>query len=308
MFEGNAYWKNYMVGWFGEGLIDKWYQHVKVEKIQSNHQDINLEVYDTGNKDATTFIFAHGIAGYARVLLPFTMPLFECGYNLVVPDMQGYGYNDGLKGDFEWNAHKQNLKDCIDYAKKRFTGKIVIGGASMGGPLAYAAACEREDIDGLVCWCLWDFSDREFMLNETNTKGFTYVLIPILKWVSKYLQKVRIKTYSLISYDTLTDSKEFNDLIKRDPQAGTHITLKGAASLVLQSKPYIPHDKFNKKVLILQPEKDEMTPKYYTEKVYKKLGSKEKKYIEIKNSAHFPVEKEYYLQWKEAVNAFLETV
>lgn len=308
MFEGKEYWKNYMEGWFGAELIEKWYQNVVVEKIESNDKIINLEIYDSGNKDATTLIFAHGIAGYARVLLPFTMPLFECGYNLVVPDMQGYGYNDDLKGDFEWNAHKQNLKDAIDYARKRFNGKIVIGGASMGGPLAYSAACEKKDIDGVVCWCLWDFSDREFMLKQTNTKRFTYALIPIFKFLSKYLSKSRIKIYSLISYDTLTDSKEFNDLIKKDPQAGTHITLKGAASLILQSEPLIPHEKFKKPVLVLQPEKDEMTPKYYTEKVFKKLGSKNKKYIEIENSPHFPLAKDYYLRWENEVNTFLKTI
>jgi len=46
--------------------------------------------------------------------------LFEKGYNFVVPDLQGYGYNEGLKGDFEWNAHVQNLIDTVDYAKKYF--------------------------------------------------------------------------------------------------------------------------------------------------------------------------------------------
>jgi len=308
MYFGKDYWKNYMEKWFGRDLIEKWEKRVIVEEIQSNGKKINIEVYDTGNKNAPTIIFAHGIAGYARVLLPFTMPLFERGYNLVIPDMQGYGYNSGLKGDFEWNAHKQNLKDVIQYAKNKFHGKIVLGGGSMGGPLAYAASCESDKIDALICWCLWDFSDREFMLKETNTKSFTYLLIPLFKFLSIFMGKFRIKTYSLISYDTLTDSQEFNDMVKNDPQAGTHITLKGAASLILQSKPCKSHEDYDKPVLVLQPGNDKMTPKYYTEKVFRKLGSVNKKYVEIKGAPHFPVEKRYYDEWAEEVDAFIKSI
>jgi alpha-beta hydrolase superfamily lysophospholipase len=308
MHWGKDYWKNYMERWFGKELIGKWEKYVIVEEIQSNDKKINIEIYDTGNKEATTIIFAHGIAGYARVLLPFTMPLFEKGYNLVIPDMQGYGYNNGLKGDFEWNAHKQNIKDTIQYTRTRFGGKVILGGASMGGPLAYAAACESEEIDALVCWCLWDFSDREFMLNETNTKKLTYLLIPVFKFISKFMGKVRIKTYRLVSYDTLTDSHEFNEIIKDDPQAGTHITLKGAVSLIIQSKPYKSHDDYIKPILVLQPEKDKMTPRHYTEKVFKKLGAANKKYVEIKDAPHFPTEKKYYKQWAEEVDAFIKSI
>ncbi len=267
---------------------------------------MHLEIYDTGNSHATTIIFSHGIAGYARVLLPFVIPLRARGYNLVIPDLQGYGYNKGMKGDFEWNAHVENLVDAVRYARNRFKGKIVLGGASMGGPLAYAAACKCDMVDALVCWCLWDFSDREFMLKETNTKGFTYILIPIFKIASRIFGNARIKTYQLISYDTLSDSGEMNELIKYDPQAGTHITLRGASSLVLQSKPHIKHEDFKLPVLVLQPGQDAMTPKYYTKKTFEKLGSPIKRYIELDGAAHFPTQRSYYQRWEEETDIFLK--
>lgn len=133
----------------------------------------------------------------------------------------------------------------------------------------------------------------------------TFLLMPLLRLTAKLLGNLRIKTYRLVSYDTLTDSNEFNEMIKKDPQAGTHITLRGAASLVLQSKPLLTHERFTKPVLIVQPEKDEMTPKYYTEKVFKQLGSEIKRYVLIKNAAHFPTHKSYYQQWVKAVDGFI---
>jgi len=303
-YEGHDYWKNYMDHWFGSELIEKWSNHVVVRQIKSEDDVINIEVYDTGNSAAPTLIFSHGIAGYARILLPFTMPLFENGFNIIAPDLKGYGYNSGLKGDFEWNSHVQNLVDVVKYAKEHFRGKIILGGASMGGPLAYAAAC-LEEVDGLVAWCLWDLSDREFMLKETNTRQLTYILIPVFRLISKLFGKLRFKTYSLISYDTLTDSQSFNEMLKNDPQAGIHITLKGAASLVTQSKPITSHENFRKPVLVMQPGEDQMTPKYYIKKTFEKLGSSNKKYIEVAGSPHFPVVEKYYKQWCRSVTEFV---
>lgn len=61
-------------------------------------------------------------------------------------------------------------------------------------------------------------------------KVMTFLLMPLLRLTAKLLGNLRIKTYRLVSYDTLTDSNEFNEMIKKDSQAGTHITLRGAAS------------------------------------------------------------------------------
>ena len=76
-YSGKDFWKNYMENWFGQELIEKWEKHVKVEQIASINGPINIEVYDGNNLHAPTIVFSHGIAGYARVLLPFLIPLYE---------------------------------------------------------------------------------------------------------------------------------------------------------------------------------------------------------------------------------------
>lgn len=96
------------------------------------------------------------------------------------------------------------------------------------------------------------------------------------------------------------------DLLKQDPQAGTHITLKGALSLLLQSKPRITHEKYTIPTLVVQPGEDRMTPKYYTQKTFDKLGSNKKKYIELEGAAHFPIENDYYKTWSMEVDQFIK--
>ena len=231
--------------------------------------------------------------------------MFEKGYNVIAPDLEGYGYNQRKKGDFTFDIHLKNLKDTVNYARNNFKGKVFLGGASMGGPLAYATDARYNCADGLICWCLFDFADHEFIKATSTTKGLTFFLMPLMKLSSKLFGKTTFKTTRLVSYRTLTADQSFNSLIMKDPQAGKSISLRGALSLVLQSKPDLPHNEYEKPVLVCQPEEDEMTPAYFTKKVFKKLKSENKKYIRFEG-AHFPVDKESYIKWGKEVDRFVK--
>ncbi len=305
-YSGKEFWKNYMINWFGDELIDKWEQSVELKQIDSANGKINLEIYKNSDITKPVIVFSHGIAGYARILVPFLIPLYEKGYTVIAPDLEGYGYNERTKGDFTWNMHLENLNDTVAYARKNFKGKVFLAGASMGGPLVYAADARYDCADGLICWCLWDFADKEFMKKETTTKSFTYILLPFLKVIAFILGSLRVKTYHAISYETLTKSKAFNDLVKKDPQAGTLISVRGIVSLLTQSKADTAHDEYEKPVLVCQPEDDEMTPALYTKNTFKKLKSTKKQYCSFKG-AHFPLEKSIYNEWADCVDSFIKS-
>ncbi len=304
-YSDKDFWKNYMYGYFGEDLINKWEKYVEIKQIDSINGKINIEIYKNINLENPVIIFTHGIAGYARILLPFLIPLFEKGYNIIAPDLEGYGYNERLKGDFTWNVHLQNLKDTVDYAKTIFKGKVFLGGASMGGPLAYSTDAKYNCADGLICWCLWDFADKEFMKKETTTKSLTYLLLPFLKMATYLFGKCRIKTYHAISYKTLTNDQNFNALVKKDPQAGTLISLRGVLSLLTQSKPAKKHNQYDKPVLICHPEDDKMTPSIYTKRTFEKIKSEKKRYCSFTGD-HFPLDKASYEKWSKCVDDFIK--
>ncbi len=304
-FSGSDFWKNYMVRWFGKELIDKWAMYAELVQIDSAGGKINAEVYRNTDSGKPVIVFAHGIAGYARVLLPFLIPLYEKGYNIVTPDLEGFGYNGRIKGDYTWNTHLRNLKDTVDYARSQFQGPVFLGGASMGGPLAYAADARYNCADALICWCLWNLSDREFLKKETTTKGLTPLLLPLFRLAASVFGKLRVKTYSFISYDTLTDSSEFNNLLKTDPQAGTSISLRGALSLVTQAVPDIMYENYSKPVLLCQPEGDRMIPPVYSRRTFGRLKSEQKKYYGFEGP-HFPLEKKIYSRWADCVDRFIE--
>jgi alpha-beta hydrolase superfamily lysophospholipase len=306
-YKHQDFWKNYMTGFFGLELIEKWYNYATEDWIISNGKEIHIEVYDTGNPLATTIVFSHGIAGYARMMLPFVIPLYEKGYNIIVPDLQGYGYNIGRKGDFEFKIHVQNLGDTVLYARKNFSGKIILSGASMGGPLAYAAAARFGNVDALACWCLFDFNDPEFIKKESAMGRWTYIIIFFMKFFRKLIGKFRIRIERIISYENLSDRK-LVELVKQDPYSGMYLSINAAVSLITQSKPDINYDSWMLPTFIVQPAADTMTPAKYTKKIYRKLGSPLKQYIELEGSIHFPIEKKYYTLWAEEFDKFMNNL
>jgi len=304
-YGGTDFWKNYMVHWFGKELIHKWKTHAELKQIDSVNGKINIEVYKNIDPAKPTIVFSHGIAGYARLLLPFIVPLYESGYNIIAPDLEGFGYNQRKKGDFTFDIHIENLKDTVNYARKTFEGKVYLGGASMGGPLAYATDARYNCAHGLICWCLWDFADRQFIKETSTAKGLTFYLAPLIRLCSILFGKATFKTTRIVSYRALTSDPDFNSLILEDPQSGRTISLRGALSLLLQAKPDLPHEKYEKPVLICQPEEDEMTRAYYTQNVYHKLTSEYKTYIHFKGG-HFPTDKESFKKWGKHVDEFLK--
>lgn len=184
MYKEDEFWKNYMDRWFGAELIGKWSNYARVTTVDSARGPIRVEVYHTGDACKPTLVFSHGIAGYARLLLPFIIPLFEKGFN------------------------------------------------------------------------------------------------------------------------ALTADPTFNSLLMKDPYAGHTVTLRGALSLITDSKPDTDHTAYEKPVLLCNPEQDEMTPGIYTRRVFEKLGSKDKKYVGFQ-TAHFPLDKPSFVKWAECVESFV---
>lgn len=295
LYSGADFWKNYMVAYFGEDLISKRQNFAQETWIPSKDQEIHLEIYESQNSKLPVIIFSHGIAGYARLMLPFVMPLFELGYTVVAPDLQGYGYNKGIKGRFTFQDHVQNLKDVVQFAKHHFGREIIICGASMGGPLAYAAGCNNEDVDGIVCWCLWELNDPDYIKYQTKMGRSFGIIKPFLKLIARLFGFLRVKTNYIVPYDTLSKADSFmGDLVLKDPQAGRKITLKGAISLVSDCTPEISYEQLSKPILVVHPEEDRMVSMKYSEKVFEKLGTRRKEFLMIKNCEHFPLDKVHY--------------
>ena len=291
-FQGKEFWKNYMHKWYGEDLIAK-SNVIEEDYILSEGTEIHLDVYPI-SKERPTVVFCHGLVGYGRVMLPFTIPLYELGYNVVAPDLMGYGNSKGKKGDFTWNHWLANLRDCVSYARGRLGDDVILSGASMGGPLAYAAAARHWNVDAVICYCLWDLQMKEFIEGTVNFGKWTYLVLQLFKMAAKIAPRYRIKNSMLISYAKLTDSDEMNHMLEfEDPLSCNVISVRAAVSLITQSKLDIPPEKFPYPTLVVYPSGDRMANEEFAKRMYKALTC-DKRIVPFEGSDHFTTHRHYF--------------
>lgn len=127
-YKNRDFWKNYMVHWFGEDLIAKWEKYAEIKQIDSINGNINIEVLKNTDPTKPTIVFSHGIAGYARLILPFIIPLYEKGYNVVAPDLDPECYEKPVlicqpEGDeMTPSYHTKKFHERIKSNNKEYVG------------------------------------------------------------------------------------------------------------------------------------------------------------------------------------------
>jgi len=83
--------------------------------VPSTGADIHLDVYRyPGTGPATgTVQLAHGIAGHGRLLSPFGLALMKHCFHVICPDLAGYGFSEGRRGDWTRPQSIANLQAAL---------------------------------------------------------------------------------------------------------------------------------------------------------------------------------------------------
>jgi alpha-beta hydrolase superfamily lysophospholipase len=285
-----TYFMNYE-NHFGKDVIAFAQKEIQEDWIDSAGSKIHLDLC-IKDKAAPTIVFSHGMAGYGRLLAPYACRLFAMGFNILLPDLKGYGHNKGQRGHWKWSDLVENLIDTSLYAKKRFQGDLFLAGGSMGGVIAYHAVCQGAPVKAAACYCLFDFQDMELIKESSSYGPFTPLVKASLKWLSKAAPNFSIPASRVSSYDNLSDCAEFNNLVKQDPLGGNTMTLTAAAEMTSVVLP-IPFEKFDKvPILVIQPGADKMTPAKFTKKAFDLLETPAKKYVELEGRGHWVLDDE----------------
>ncbi|WP_242987711.1 alpha/beta fold hydrolase [Anaerobacterium chartisolvens] len=285
-----TYFMNYEK-YFGKKVMEFSQREMTEDWLDSAHGEIHLDVF-TKDVEAPTIVFSHGMAGYGRLLCPYAYRLFSNGFNVILPDLIGYGHNKGQRGHWKWSDLVKNLIDTSNYAANKFNGDIFLAGGSMGGVIAYHAVCHGAPVKAVACYCLFDFQDMELIKESSSYGPFTSLVKSSLRWISKVAPNFSIPASSVSSYDNLSDNDEFNNLVKKDPLGGNKMTLTAASEMTSVLLP-ISFEEFDiVPILVIQPGADKMTPAKFTKKAYEKLGTKNKKYLELEGRGHWVLDDE----------------
>ena len=303
----NDYWRIY----HSPEMLERADALRETHSITSTGVRIHIDVYPQASADAPVFIFNHGGGGYSRLFIPLALALHERGYTVVLPDQHGQGLSDGDRGDFTLGQCIQNVVDVSHWARERYTGKLILSGASFGSGITFNAAAAGAPADALICHNLYDLGDPRsaLILSRfaflTHIPGMARLSALNIRLLARVLPSLRIPFLWLGIFEHMVDDRhdgQFYPRWKADPYPIRAVSLRYLAS-VANTPPAHPLEANRLPILVINPMLDKMTTPEETRRNYERLGG-EKQYVEIPYG-HWALGDDFVQTWVSAVDDFV---
>ena len=288
MFKNNTYWKK-VEKFLPEynRISDK---YIPEEKTTSyNEINIRLDEYKPKTPSDISIVIFHGVGGNGRLLSFIAVPLVKAGYNVICPDLPGYGYT--------------TYKEPIDYTTWIDVGSFLVNkeiekekrvyvfGLSAGGMLAYNIACNTKNVAGLIITNILDNRHQIVRDYSAKNKFQSRVGIKLMILMPKSLQKiVKIAVKEVANMRTIVNDRQLMEILLEDEVAsGSSVSVYFLISMI-KSIPLIEPEEFSVcPVLLTHPEDDRWTPVEISKLFFDKIKAP-KKLKMLENAGHFPIE------------------
>ncbi|MGM5487804.1 MAG: alpha/beta hydrolase [Nanobdellota archaeon] len=270
-----------------------------------NNIKIRFDEYKPWKKSDTSIVIFHGVGGNGRLLSFIAIPLLKAGYNVIYPDLPGYGYTM-YSGDLDY-AMWVDVGSFMVNKEMEKGKKIYLFGLSAGGMLAYNVACNTKKIAGLIVTNILD--NRYQIVRDYSAKNRfqSRIGIKIMGMISVYLQKrIRIAVKEVANMRTIVNDKELMKILMRDKVgSGISFSLYFLLSMIRYIPLVEPEDFSLCPVLLVHPEQDMWTPVDISKLFFDRI--KAPRWLQmLKNAGHFPIESPGLQQLEKELLSFIE--
>jgi alpha-beta hydrolase superfamily lysophospholipase len=274
-----------------------------VEKYRTfNEIDVHLDEYECGS-DTTVIVF-HGVGGNGRIVSFFAIPLLQEGYNVLCPDLPGYGFTRYWK--------KIRYRDWIEVgsriaeeelAKSR---KVFLIGLSAGGMVAYNVACLNSGVSGLIVTNILDSREEEVRLCSAKNEFQARFGIKFLNMLPEFMRNFKIPIRMVTNMNGLVnDEKVLKVLLKDKRGPGSNVDINFLLSMMNNDPVTEPESFASIPVLMAHPGNDLWTPVRVSDIFFNKLASDKQRVI-LDKAGHFPIEEPGLSQMENAIKAFIK--
>ena len=256
---------------------------VEEKYIEANGFNIHMDILNAG-KGLPTIVFIPGTSAYAQLYIEFLDAMNKEGFNVIGFDPRGHGRSNGPRGDYTINELIDDTLAVVEYAKKRFGGKVAVSGSSQGGIAAFYAAARDNSIAASICHNIAVLNGKD---------NLALAPLPIPQWSIPFIEffmtiyqsyAIPISIYLDLSKELLKDGTDAETLINIDPLCVTWISLRAFRSL-LRTDLAVPVEKITVPIMVLHAGKDNIFPNEYIKGIYDRLTCK-KKLLLIENAEH----------------------
>jgi alpha-beta hydrolase superfamily lysophospholipase len=210
--------------------------------------------------------------------------------------------------DVSYDNWIQVVSDLIDAEIERDGRPVVLFGVSLGGMLAYQAACRSGEVSGVIATTLADPSDRATREQLARHPMLARLGGPLLTSLRPITDSISLPIKWLSRMHHVSNEPEIVKLLVKDrTSAGSWVPLRFMRTL-MGSRPLIAPEDFELcPVLLAHPEVDRMTPLRFSRSFYDRLGG-DKELVILENAGHMPLETPGIDQLERAVLRFLRSV
>lgn len=272
--------------------------------INCNGINIRYDEYKPQKNSNITIVALHGVGGNGRLLSFIAVPLVKAGFNVICPDLPGFGYTK-IDSSFDYTKWIE-VGTFMANEELNKGRKLFMFGLSAGGMLAYNVACKIGRVEGLLVTNILD--NRYQIVRDCSAKNkfHSRIGLKILKFLPEFLKTIKIPVKAIANTRTLVNKNKvlLNILLKDKVGAGSSVPIKFLLSIMDMIPQSEPEDFKICPVLMVHPENDQWTPVEISRLFFDRIGYK-KSLVLLENAGHFPIETPGLQQLEKACIDFI---
>lgn len=255
---------------------------------------------------AATLVLVHGAGGNGRLLAPYAVMAARAGYEVVAPDLPGYGLTQvPNKAAIRYQDWRDVLAAVLEAQARRSTAPIVVFGLSMGGMLGYDATAHTRISAGVVATCFFDSSEPAARRGVARWPWMVPAIEPLLMNLPAFSQGLPVPMRLVINMGAVANDLKLSQAIATDPRAGGNAMPAGFFRSILASEPLVPPEVFDVcPVLLVHPANDRWTDVAISRPFFDRLKVP-KQLVMLGNAGHFPIEEPGVSELRTALLNFL---
>lgn len=314
-YKKHPYWQNYQ-SFFPEHSQITDESMITEEWFRWKNCSIHLDRYHHIDPPKVTAILIHGAGGYGRMLAPIANMIYQSGYEVLAPDLPGYGLSRAESTYIDYQAWVDCLCDLVKQEYKTNPRPIILCGASVGGYLAYLCAAQLgvytkkadkpSPIKGIIATTLADprleitkqqFAKNTFMLN---------VGMPLLPLFTKIAGRLSLPIKWFTKMNDMSSNANLVRTVLNDPLGGGNSVPISFMNSLLSVRPAIEPENFDLcPTLLAHPGDDKWTGLASSQHFFDRIKGP-KSFQLLENCGHFPVETPGIMQLESSAKEFIE--
>src|SRR5690606_2489677 len=180
-YEQTSYWRNYLPFMPASLPLRQADQPLETWRAWRG-ASIHVDHYPVAEAPLTVIIL-HGGGGYGRLFMPYAQMLQQQGFEVIAPDLPGYGLTQAPVELIDHDRWVDCVVDLVQAVKRSPDHPVVLLGCSLGGYLAYLVAARSRGVSGVIATTLADPRQPDVQRRFTRFPALLPLARPLLPLV-----------------------------------------------------------------------------------------------------------------------------